>query len=64
MADDVAASLEMHDELLARRGVDVWVGAEPTFTRPDSTDAAWTAAAEGSDKLARGHALAIAIANQ
>jgi len=28
---DVAASLAMHDELLARRSVDVWVGAVPAF---------------------------------
>ncbi|HSN30107.1 MAG TPA: transglutaminase family protein, partial [Kofleriaceae bacterium] len=28
---DVDASLAMHDELLARRSVDVWVGAVPAF---------------------------------
>jgi uncharacterized protein (DUF2126 family) len=64
MSDDLAASLEMHDELLARRGVDVWVGAEPTFTLAESVEPAWTGAAEGSDKLARAHALATAMANQ
>src|SRR3569623_2437179 len=31
---DVAASLAMHDALLARRSVDVWVGAVPAFARP------------------------------
>src|SRR6185312_13831991 len=29
---DLDASLAMHDELLARRSVDVWVGAVPAFT--------------------------------
>ncbi|HEU0030429.1 MAG TPA: transglutaminase family protein [Kofleriaceae bacterium] len=61
--DDLDASIEMHDELLARRGVEIWVGAEPTFTRPESTDVAWTAAAEGDDKLVRAHALATRLAD-
>jgi len=56
--DELAASLAMHDELIARRGVEVWVGAEPTFTRTDSLEPAWTSAAAGDDKLMRAHALA------
>ncbi|MFN0247688.1 MAG: transglutaminase family protein [Kofleriaceae bacterium] len=58
----LAASFAMHDELLSRRRVDVWVGAEPTFTRADSSEAAWIRAPEGDDKLARAHALAVAFA--
>ena len=54
----------MHDELLARRGVEVWVGAEPTFTRAESLEPAWLSAAEGDDKLARAHALAAALADR
>lgn len=64
MSDDLEATLAMHDELLARRGVEVWVGAEPTFTRADSTHAAWSNTAEGDDKLARAHALATHLANR
>ncbi len=60
--DALSASFEMHDELLARRSIDVWVGAEPTFTRADSTDPAWIGAPDGDDKLARAHALATALA--
>lgn len=60
---ELDASLEMHDELLSRRGVDVWVGAEPTFTRPDSIDAAWMGDTEGGDKLARAYALATRLAD-
>lgn len=47
--DDVDASLAMHDELIARRGVEIWIGAEPTFTRTDSVEPAWTTAACGGD---------------
>jgi uncharacterized protein (DUF2126 family) len=59
--DELEASLAMHDDLLARRGVEIWIGAEPTFTRADSIEPAWTGAAEGDDKLARAHALATAL---
>lgn len=62
--DELEASLAAHDELIARRNVDVWVGAEPTFTRADSTEAAWIAAAEGDDKLERAHALATQFADR
>lgn len=62
--EDIAASLAMHDDLIARRGVDIWVGAEPTFTRPDSLDAPWISDAEGDDKLARAHDLATRIADR
>jgi uncharacterized protein (DUF2126 family) len=64
VSEDLEASLAMHDELLARRGVEIWIGAEPTFTRADSVDPAWTAAAEGDDKLKRAHALATAFADR
>jgi uncharacterized protein (DUF2126 family) len=62
-SEDLAASLAAHDELLARRNVEVWVGAEPTFTRADSLDPAWHAAAEGDDKLDRAHDLATRLAD-
>lgn len=61
--DDLDASLAMHDEMIARRGVEIWVGAEPTFTRPDSIDPAWIGEPEGDDKLARAHALATHLAD-
>jgi uncharacterized protein (DUF2126 family) len=64
MTDDLDAVLAMHDELIARRGVEVWVGAEPTFTRADSLEPAWTEVAGGDDKLARAHALAKNLAEQ
>jgi uncharacterized protein (DUF2126 family) len=59
---DVLAELEIHDELLARRNIDVWVGGEPTFTRADSLEPAWLADAEGDDKLERAYRLAVELA--
>jgi uncharacterized protein (DUF2126 family) len=59
--DELDASLAMHDDLIALRGVEIWIGAEPTFTRADSLEPAWTGAASGNDKLARAHALAIEL---
>ncbi len=63
-ADELDASLALHDDLLARRGVEIWIGAEPTFTRADSIEPAWTTDAEGDDKRARAHALAAALGAQ
>ncbi len=62
-SETVDAALAAHDEQLARRSIDVWVGAEPTFTRRDSVHPAWSAHVDGDDKLARAHALATAIAD-
>jgi uncharacterized protein (DUF2126 family) len=58
---DLDASLALHDDLIARRGVEIWIGAEPTFSRADSVEPAWTGAALGDDKLARAHALAVEL---
>lgn len=63
MNGELDAVLAVHDELIARRGVEIWIGAEPTFTRADSVHVAWTGAAEGDDKLARAYALATNFAN-
>ena len=63
MIDDLDTSLAMHDDLIARRGVDIWIGAEPTFTRADSIDPAWISAALGDDKLARAHTIATRFAD-
>ncbi len=61
---ELDAVFALHDDLIAKRGVDVWVGAEPTFTRHGATDPAWLTAAEGDDKLARALELAAALADR
>jgi len=60
---ELDASFAVHDDLLSRRGVDIWVGAEPTFTRADSLAPAWTSAALGDDKLERARAIATTLAD-
>ncbi|MFT3697562.1 MAG: transglutaminase family protein [Kofleriaceae bacterium] len=62
--DEIFAALAAHDDLIARRSIDIWIGGEPTFTRADSMDPAWTNAAEGDDKLVRALALATELADQ
>lgn len=58
---ELDASIAMHDDLVARRGVEIWIGGEPTFTRADSLEPAWLSAATGDDKLERAHAVALAL---
>jgi uncharacterized protein (DUF2126 family) len=58
----VPGELRAQDEALRARGLDLWIGAEPTFTDPASLDAWWLTAAEGGDKLERARALAAALA--
>ncbi|HEY1555652.1 MAG TPA: transglutaminase family protein [Kofleriaceae bacterium] len=58
----IDAELRAHEQQLARRGVEVWVGAEPTFTRAESLAPAWLHTAQGDDKLEYAQALARALA--
>ena len=46
-------ALAKHDARLRERGLRVWLGAEPTFTDPRSTEPEWIGAAEGPTKAAR-----------
>jgi uncharacterized protein (DUF2126 family) len=50
------------DAVLLRRGVEIWLGAEPTFTDRQSQDPWWLVSAEGGDKLERARALLLALA--
>jgi uncharacterized protein (DUF2126 family) len=59
---DVVADCAALDEQVERKGLDLWLGAEPTFTRADATDPPWQFAAEGGDKLDRARALLGALA--
>src|SRR5262249_53430780 len=61
---DVRPDCAALDEQVARRGLDVWLGAEPTFTRADATDPPWLFAAEGGDKLERARALLGALSRR
>jgi uncharacterized protein (DUF2126 family) len=65
--DRVIDALADLDRRVAARGVTIWIGAEPTFTRRESTDPWWLwqadpPAAPGNDKRARAAAVAAALA--
>jgi uncharacterized protein (DUF2126 family) len=59
---ELLAAARLHDELVERSGLSLWIGAEPTFTRPDSQDAPWLFVAEGGDKEPRARELLSAVA--
>jgi uncharacterized protein (DUF2126 family) len=50
ISPDLEADLERHDAVLAKLGLRVWVGGEPTFTNRFSTDPEWRGEALGGDK--------------
>lgn len=57
-----AHALAAHDARLRERGLDIWIGGEPTFTDRFSADAQWNGAALGEDKRGRAGRVAAAIA--
>jgi uncharacterized protein (DUF2126 family) len=65
MADvDLAfhAEAASHDAAVRRCEVEVWLGAEPTFTDRRAQDPWWLSVAEGGDKEERARALLLALA--
>src|ERR687888_1505168 len=58
----LAAEVAEHDDAVARRGLEIWIGAEPTFTERRSQDPWWLGQAEGGDKEPRARALLLALA--
>ena len=61
---DFDAAVRAHDQALAQRGFDIWVGAEPTFTDRFSDHAQWISAALGDDKLVRAEQLLMRLASE
>ena len=49
-ANEFDAAIRAHDETLESRGLEVWVGAEPTFTRRSSESPEWLSEALGESK--------------
>jgi uncharacterized protein (DUF2126 family) len=47
-----AAAISAHDEAVAASGLDVWIGAEPTFTNRHSESSEWLSEALGETKQA------------
>lgn len=61
MTDDLLSCAREHDAQIREAGLDLWIGAEPTFTRRDSQDSPWLFVAEGGDKEERARALLRAL---
>ncbi len=57
--DPIRAAVREQDALFREHRI--WVGAEPTYTRRESTDEAWLGTAEGADKQERARALLDAL---
>jgi uncharacterized protein (DUF2126 family) len=62
MTDETLEEVRRHDATLRARGLDIWIGAEPTFTRRDSQEPWWLTEAEGGDKEEHARALLEALA--
>jgi uncharacterized protein (DUF2126 family) len=56
------AEIRAHDAAVARLGLDIWIGSEPTFTDGSSQEPWWLGLAEGGDKEARARDLLLALA--
>ena len=50
--DNFDAAIRAHDEAVAASGIDVWIGAEPTFTNRHSESPEWLSEALGETKQA------------
>jgi uncharacterized protein (DUF2126 family) len=48
--DSFDAAIRAHDEAVAATGIEVWIGAEPTFTNRQSESAEWLSEALGDTK--------------
>ncbi|MBL8471109.1 MAG: transglutaminase family protein [Rhodocyclaceae bacterium] len=58
------AAVRAHDAALRAKGLDIWVGSEPTFTNRHSTMPEWMSAALGEDKQERAERLAALLARR
>ncbi|HYS79932.1 MAG TPA: transglutaminase family protein [Anaeromyxobacteraceae bacterium] len=61
MRDALMAELRSQDAILRRRGVALWIGAEPTFTDRGSQAPGWLSQPDGEDKPERAQALLRAL---
>jgi uncharacterized protein (DUF2126 family) len=61
MEDALLADVQKHDLAVARSGLKLWIGAEPTFTNPRSQQPCWLSEAVGGEKEAHAKALLVAL---
>lgn len=41
MDEGLLGEVRAHDARVARTGVEIWIGSEPTFTQPNSQHPCW-----------------------
>ena len=58
---ELRRAIAAHDARVREVGLELWLGAEPTFTDPKSSDPEWIGAAVGGTKEARALALWVAL---
>ncbi|MCU0673866.1 MAG: transglutaminase family protein [Myxococcota bacterium] len=58
---ELRRAIAAHDARVREAGLELWLGAEPTFTDPTSSDSEWIGAAVGGTKEARAIALWVAL---
>lgn len=58
---ELRRAIASHDARVREAGLELWLGAEPTFTDPTSSDPEWIGAAVGGTKEARAIALWVAL---
>ena len=58
---DLLGECRIQDEALRRAGLQIWLGAEPTFTDRLSQETAWLSQVEGGEKQARARELLMAL---
>jgi uncharacterized protein (DUF2126 family) len=64
VTDEILEDVRRHDAALRARGLDIWIGAEPTFTRRESQEPWWLSEAEGGDKEEHARSLLQALARR
>jgi len=62
--DGLLQEVRAHDAAVMARGLELWIGAEPTFTVRESQDPEWLSQAEGGQKLDKGRELLEAIVTE
>src|SRR4051794_32414320 len=62
MDEGLLGEVRMHDARVARSGIPIWTGAEPTFTQAQSQHPCWLSEAASGEKEAHARALLAALA--
>ena len=62
MNEGLLGEVRAHDARVARSGLRIWIGSEPTFTQPQSQHPCWLSEADSGEKEVHARALLLALA--